>query len=337
MLLLVLCVAAFVLLFFGGFTRQFTGSSKLAKNTHLMWLSGEGDVAGVQRLLESGSRVDAQNFIGGEALMAAALNGRAETVRFLLGKGADANAQTAGYGGSAMYTALMLAAKNGDLETARLLVGAALQRAASAQMLLPRISEGAESGALEGLLQLSQAELMQKAMKGDRNASLLMMAAGARKDIDGLDKANRHGRTALMEAIVHGRTDMARVLLEAGAKTRVVDVFGMTPLHLAAQGGHAGIVRLLLEHGADVNAKHSDGVTALALAQATGRADIVQMLREAEQKAEKEAEAAEAVVGVASAASAAGAASAASAAAKPETKAQKSAGASAKPKAKAKK
>ncbi|MBQ9578515.1 MAG: ankyrin repeat domain-containing protein, partial [Ottowia sp.] len=156
-----------MLLFFGGFTRQFTGSSRLAKNTHLMWLAGEGDVAGVQRLLAAGERVDARNLIGGEALMAAALNGRAETVRFLLGKGADANAQTAGYGGSIMYTALMLAAKNGDPETVRLLIGAAVQRAASARMLLPRFEQGAGSEALEGLLQLSRAELMQKAMEGD--------------------------------------------------------------------------------------------------------------------------------------------------------------------------
>lgn len=311
MLLLALCAVAFVLLFFGCFTKQFAGSSKLENSTRLMWLAGEGDVAGVQSLLAGGRRVDAQNFIGGDALMAAALNGRAETVRFLLGKGADANAQTVGYGGSAMYTALMLAAKNGDIETVRLLIGAALQRAASARMLLPKISEGADSEALEDLLQLSRAELMQKAMEGDGNASLLMMAAGAAKDIDGLDKANRHGRTALMEAIVHGRTDMVKALLDAGAKTRVVDVFGMTPLHLAAQGGHIEIVRLLLKYGADVNAKHPDGTTAFALAQATGRADIVQLLREAEQKAEKEVEAAGAVAGVASVASAA---------AKPETK-----------------
>lgn len=327
-----LCVFAFALLLKGGFTKQRTaGSSELARNTRFVQLAGEGDTPKVQRSLMEGISINAHNVVKGEALHAAALNGRAETVRVLLGKGAAINAKLVSWGEASEHTALMLAVKSGDLETVRLLINAAVQRAASARMLLPRIREGGDSEALAGLFQLSQAELMQRAMEGDRSASLLMMAAGAAEDIDGLDKANRHGRTALMEAIVHGRVDMVKALLEAGAKNQFFDVFGMTPLHLAAQGGHAEIVRLLLEHGADVNARHPEGATALALAQAAGRADIVQLLREAEQKAGKEAEAAEAAGAVA------GVASAASAAAKPKTKAKKSASTATKPKTKAKK
>lgn len=71
-------------------------------------------------------------------------------------------------------------------------------------------------------------------------------------------------RPALHWAAVNGLPDMARLLLEEGAKIEATDHFGNTPLHLAVR--YPDLVRLLLENGAKVNARNAFGHTPLHLA-----------------------------------------------------------------------
>ncbi len=59
-------------------------------------------------------------------------------------------------------------------------------------------------------------------------------------------------RTALHNAVAEADIEQVRRLLDQGANINARDMWGDTPLHLAARG-HEGIVRLLLERGADVN------------------------------------------------------------------------------------
>lgn len=63
--------------------------------------------------------------------------------------------------------------------------------------------------------------------------------------------------TALHWVAGRGRTDVARWLIEHGAKTdikgRMGEPDGITPLHVAVWSGHLDMVRLLVEHGADPN------------------------------------------------------------------------------------
>ena len=56
------------------------------------------------------------------------------------------------------------------------------------------------------------------------------------------------GQTALMLAVSHGRQDMVRMLLEAGADVNCQDEDGSTALMCASEHGHADIVKLLLAH-----------------------------------------------------------------------------------------
>jgi len=52
-------------------------------------------------------------------------------------------------------------------------------------------------------------------------------------------------------------TEMARLLIEAGADVNARDMHGATPLHVAVSQGAVEVVELLLNHGATVNTKTS--------------------------------------------------------------------------------
>jgi ankyrin repeat protein len=56
----------------------------------------------------------------------------------------------------------------------------------------------------------------------------------------------QHGQTALMLAVSHGRLDMVRLLVEAGADMNIQDEDGSTALMCAAEHGHTEIVKYLL-------------------------------------------------------------------------------------------
>lgn len=75
---------------------------------------------------------------------------------------------------------------------------------------------------------------------------------------------------ALDYAALHGRADMADLLIAFGADMNAKDnLFGETPLLYAiaacqfAPRGHLEVAQLLIEHGADVNARDAKGLTPL--------------------------------------------------------------------------
>ena len=77
------------------------------------------------------------------------------------------------------------------------------------------------------------------------------------------------GISALHDAVMNGRADIAALLLEHGAEVNIRDrnVFNQTPLHAACDSltgpdeGRLAVVTLLLENGADINALDKDGKT----------------------------------------------------------------------------
>jgi ankyrin repeat protein len=91
------------------------------------------------------------------------------------------------------------------------------------------------------------------------------------------------GWTPLMAAVESGQTEIAKVLLEAGASVnqRVKGANIDVPLAEAASEGQADVVRLLLDTKADVNARGAYGATALFFASQNGHADAVKLLLEA--------------------------------------------------------
>jgi ankyrin repeat protein len=65
--------------------------------------------------------------------------------------------------------------------------------------------------------------------------------------------------TALHSATSGAHTEVAALLLDAGADPDARQSRGWTPLHAAAARGKASLARILLQHGADVDAVTTTG------------------------------------------------------------------------------
>ena len=88
------------------------------------------------------------------------------------------------------------------------------------------------------------------------------------------------GNTALHLAAIHGHSEVARVLIDAGASTEAAvtcgENEGLTPLRLAAERGHLSTVRVLLAADADTAAEDVvDRATPLHAAAEAGHTAVV--------------------------------------------------------------
>ena len=79
------------------------------------------------------------------------------------------------------------------------------------------------------------------------------------------------GMTALHWAVYYDDTDLAQLLVRAGADVKAVNRYGVAPLTIACINGNGKIVEMLLDAGADPNTKLPGGETALMTAARTGR------------------------------------------------------------------
>jgi ankyrin repeat protein len=91
------------------------------------------------------------------------------------------------------------------------------------------------------------------AQDGDVESVKLLLAAGA----DVHDVAP-DGSSALLLAAHAGQSDVAALLLDAGADPNSAGA-GYTALHVAATSGNLELIRALLDHGADINARQIKG------------------------------------------------------------------------------
>ena len=116
--------------------------------------------------------------------------------------------------------------------------------------------------------------LPEAAMKGDLNAVKTLIAQKA--DVNG---ALGDGMTALHWAAFKDDTEMAQMLLKAGANVKATTRIGsITPLTLASKNGNAAILDALVKAGANVNEATGTGATALMAASVSGNVDAVKVL-----------------------------------------------------------
>jgi hypothetical protein len=78
------------------------------------------------------------------------------------------------------------------------------------------------------------------------------------------------GRSLLHYAISsRGRKEIVELLISKGANLHSKDVFGVTPLHLAALSGQTEIAEILIEKGANINERNNEGESPLDITQKT--------------------------------------------------------------------
>lgn len=194
-------------------------------------------------------------------LLRAAKDGNIEMMRLLLDNGARVNMSD-----NTNRTALHWATSCRHFNVMELLLqrGAAVDATKSTQRDTP-LHIASRNG------ELAQVELLSSFAK-DRlspsNYSALINEAGIVQ-----------GTTPLLLACSGGYADVARYLIQAGAKVDAVkSTEGTRVLCIASGNGHLPIVNLLLEGGADPNARGQNGRTALYTATTNGRKEVVDAL-----------------------------------------------------------
>jgi hypothetical protein len=80
-------------------------------------------------------------------------------------------------------------------------------------------------------------------------------------------------RELLCWAVLEGKADTVKMLLESGAKANSRDEDGDAVIHLAAGHGEHRIIRMLIDAAADVESRDHEGATPLVLACIGGHAD----------------------------------------------------------------
>eukprot|EP00752_Nemacystus_decipiens_P016320 g14595.t1 len=120
--------------------------------------------------------------------------------------------------------------------------------------------------------------LHRAARDGSIESTSVLLASG---NFD-IDSATSRGDTPLMFAAGFGHSQIARMLVNHGAKTSAVNVDGFDALHLTAERGHLDVTKLLVEAGSGLEAKTSaHGFTPLDLAAEQGHSEIMKVLIEA--------------------------------------------------------
>jgi len=130
--------------------------------------------------------------------------------------------------------------------------------------------------AMMGLtVQTGQAALVDLAEYQDWDA---LQASISSEDVNAVQP---DGMTALLWAAYYDQTDVARLLLNAGATPNVSSRYGITPLIQAAMNGNSEMISMLIDAGADVDASTPEGDNAILNAARTGAVQGVQALIDA--------------------------------------------------------
>jgi uncharacterized protein len=97
---------------------------------------------------------------------------------------------------------------------------------------------------------------------------------------DAVNVGDNDGTRPLHWAVRADETEIADLLIKAGADANAQNRLGVTALYLAAVNGNAAILRNLLDHGSNANQVEKSGETVLMVAARSGSTDAVRILLE---------------------------------------------------------
>ncbi|MEZ5288361.1 MAG: ankyrin repeat domain-containing protein [Vicinamibacterales bacterium] len=250
--------------------------------TALHFAAQSGDAGSAALLADAGAPLDDRAADGNTPLVLAAFSGHGEVARLLLEKGADPNADGAG------YTALHAATLRADLATvqallangadpnARLAKGSPVRRFAS-QWALPRPFMGAtplfvaaayqESAIVRELLAWGAAV----DTPNDAGLTPLFVAVDTsfEKEVRPTDLERWHLVDSDFPEVPTDEADVVATLsplAEAGADVNATNASGSAALHLAASQGWTKVIQLLADRGAALDRPNTAGRTPLDLA-----------------------------------------------------------------------
>lgn len=110
---------------------------------------------------------------------------------------------------------------------------------------------------------------------GRRAAVERLLTAGV--DLNAISH-NALKNTPLHAALAGRHTEVALLLIGAGADVTIADGGGHTPFHIAAEEGFVPVVKALLARGADAHAVDADDRTPLSRAAARGHTEVVDLI-----------------------------------------------------------
>ena len=254
--------------------------------TALLFAAQQDDLDSARVLVEAGADVQDTAPVGTSALVVAVHSDSARVAEFLLEKGANPNADGAGY--SALHAAVLRG--NAALVKALLAHGAnpntKLTRPTPARRYGNEWAFGdnligatpfylaAKFGELVLMRTLAAAKADPSIQAQDGSTALMMaldtptVRAGG-VDGFGTDRRDRYGliNDVTPEQLERDALTIARTAIELGSDVNQADANGNTALHQAATKSFNQLVELLVARGAQVNAKNRRGQTPLALAE----------------------------------------------------------------------
>src|SRR5687767_8793576 len=211
--------------------------------TPVMWAAANDDLELVRALIKARANVTLKNQLGTSALTEAAIVGSAPIVDALLKAGADPNTKN-----PEGETALMAVARAGKVEAA----GRLLEAGAD---INARERFGGQSALMWAAAQ-SQAEMVRfLASKGaDLNARGVVRQWERKVITEPRPKdMNKGGFTPLLYAAREGCVECARHLIAAGADKDLEDPERLTPLNMALLNLHFDFAAFMIKSGADVD------------------------------------------------------------------------------------
>ena len=215
----------------------------------LYYASLAGLIRSVKSILDKGADINAQGGFYGNALQVASSEGHEKVVQILLDNGAEINAQ-GGFDG----TALQAASVRGYDQVVQIL-----------------LKNGADINAQGGDYSTA---LYAASEKGYDQVVQILLDNGANVNA----QCGRYYGNALQAASIRGHNQVVQILLDNGANVNAQGGHYGNALQVASREGYEKVVQILLDRGADVNAQGGFHSNALQAALYGGHHPVVQMI-----------------------------------------------------------